>query len=100
MIQTTNKQVAVVRRARASQTAVTMAGLIMMIGGWLVLWYVVTFWNPLAFAAMWTGATLLMWAASGFGYPGLRRHFALALVSLPLWWWFEFVNQWTQNWHY
>lgn len=64
------------------------------------MWGVVSFWNPIAFAAMWTGAAVLMWWASGSGYPGSRRHLALALVSIPLWWWFELVNTRTGNWSY
>lgn len=64
------------------------------------MWGVVSFFNPIAFAAMWTGAALLMWSASPEGYPGVRRHGALALVSVPLWWWFELVDMRTENWRY
>lgn len=68
--------------------------------GWGVLWGVNTFWNPLAFTVMWTGAALVMWRASGFGYPGITRHAALAGLSVPLWWWFELVNNRVGNWEY
>jgi hypothetical protein len=72
-----------------------------MIGaGWLVLWTQSSIWNLVAFWALWTGTALLFWQASKAGYPGVRRHALLSLVSVPLWWWFEFVNQRTQNWLY
>jgi hypothetical protein len=40
-----------------------------------------------------------MWAAANH-HPGLRRHLALAFVSIPLWWYFEAVNLRTGNWEY
>jgi hypothetical protein len=79
---------------------VLLAGLALTGTGWAVLWGVVSFFNPLAFAAMWTGAAVVMWCASRCGYPGARRHLALALVSIPLWWWFELVDARTENWSY
>lgn len=75
-------------------------GLALTSVGWAVLWGVQSFWNPIAFAAMWTGAAILMWWGSRAGYPGIARHLALALVSIPLWWWFELVNTRTGNWRY
>jgi hypothetical protein len=75
-------------------------GLLITLVGWAVLWTVESPWNPLAFAAMWTGAATMMWAASPQGYPSLRRHVALAALSIPLWWWFELVNTRVVNWRY
>jgi hypothetical protein len=79
---------------------VPAVGFILTVAGWVVMWRVVSFWNPIAFASLWTGAAVLMWWASRSGYPGSRRHLALALVSIPLWWWFELVNARTENWSY
>ena len=83
------------RRAFALATGFALAAV-----GWAVLWGHRSFWNPLAFAALWTGAAIVMWSASRAGYPGVMRHLALALVSVPLWWWFELVNVRTENWRY
>ena len=59
-----------------------------------------TCWNPLFFTGMWTGAALVMYAAGSRGYPGWRRHRVLLAVSVPLWWWFELVNERVGNWEY
>jgi hypothetical protein len=87
-------------QASRRRSARLAAALAMIAVGWGVLWHVVSFWNPAAFALLWTGAALMMWHASRAGYPGLWRHLALAVTSVPLWWWFEFVNERIQNWHY
>jgi hypothetical protein len=68
--------------------------------GWGILWSVDSYWNPLAFTAMWTGAALTAWGVSKDGYPGVRRHLWLAALSVPVWWWFELVNERVQNWSY
>ncbi len=62
------------------------------------MWNLDTYWNPLFFTVTWTGATLLMYSAGPGGYPGPRRHATLLAVSVPLWWWFEFVNASAGNW--
>ena len=67
---------------------------------WALMWTQDTFWNPLFFMGMWTGATLLMYGAGERGYPGLRRHLLLLALSIPLWWWFELVNARVENWEY
>ncbi len=85
-------------RGRRARTLI--AGLASMAAGWAVLWSVDSVWNPLAFTALWTGAAVVMWGASRSGYPGMRRHAALATVSAPLWWWFELINARVQNWEY
>ena len=96
-----NQQTGIRSRRPAPQRAATLAaGLALTATGWAVMWGVVSFWNPLAFAALWTGAALVMWSASPAGYPGLRRHIALAVASVPVWWWFELVNTRVQNWEY
>ena len=67
---------------------------------WAFLWTQDTFWNPLFFMGLWSGATLVMYGFGERGYPGLRRHFALLALSIPLWWWFELVNARVANWEY
>ena len=67
---------------------------------WALIWTQDTFWNHLFFTGMWTGAALVMYAAGSRGYPGWRRHLVLLAVSVPLWWWFELVNERVGNWEY
>ncbi len=64
------------------------------------MWTVDTYWNPLFFVGTWTGATLLMYSLGKAGYPGLRAHFGLLALSIPLWWWFELANERVENWEY
>ena len=65
-----------------------------------MMWSKTTYWNPLFFVGTWVGVTFLMYSLGPSGYPGWRRHVALALVSVPLWWWFELVNARVENWKY
>ena len=64
------------------------------------MWSVTTYWNPLLFTGVWVGAALLMYAAGPDGHPGWRKHLGLALVSVPVWWWFELANDRVDNWEY
>lgn len=75
-------------------------GMLLMSTCWVFLWTQDTFWNPVLFFGMWSGATLLMYGFGEHGHPGPRRHLSLLLVSIPLWWWFEVVNARVQNWEY
>ncbi len=84
------------RSVRGAHVAV---GLGLLIPGWIVLWATTAFLNPLAFLLLWTGAAVLMWSAHR-DYPGVRRHLALALISVPIWWYFEAINSRTENWEY
>jgi len=61
---------------------------------------VVSWLNPLAFAAMWTGLALVFWSFAKGAYPGIREHLKYAALSVPFWWWFELVNERTNNWRY
>ena len=76
------------------------AGLLLVAAGWIQLWTIDSFWNPLAFTALWTGVALVAWGMSAKGHPGVRQHLGLAAVSVPIWWWFELVNTRVANWHY
>ena len=75
------------------------AGFLLLVPGWIAIWTTTGYLNPIAFALLWTGAALLMWTAAR-AYPGVRRHLALAALSVPLWWYFEAVNGRTANWEY
>ena len=77
----------------AGLTAVVM-------GSWAMLWQQASYWNPLFFATLWLGATVLIYLAGPLGYPGVKRHMQLAAISVPLWWWFELVNLRVGNWTY
>ena len=75
-------------------------GLPLLAISWVLLWSQKGFWNPFYFTGVWSGAILLMYAGSWTGYPGLRRHAFLMLLSMPVWWWFELVNSRLGNWEY
>ena len=90
----------VMTRTGKGSPARFIVGIALLATGWAVMWGVDSFWNPVAFTALWTGAALSMWAFSRSGYPGVRRHLYLAGVSVPVWWWFELINGRAQNWIY
>jgi hypothetical protein len=85
-----------------------MTGLVLSLGpsvalmavSWAILWTIDSYWNPLAFFGLWTGATMTMRALAGSPVFPLRRHVLLMALSVPLWWWFELVNDFVRNWHY
>ncbi|MEE8362904.1 MAG: hypothetical protein V3S18_02410 [Dehalococcoidia bacterium] len=81
------------------RVATAAAGAPLLAGGWIVLWTAESYWNPLAFTALWTGAALLFWTGAGC-YLGVVRHAGLAAVSIPFWWYFELVNARIDNWEY
>ena len=80
--------------------APALVGVPLLAASWALIWTQDLFWNPVFFWGMWMGAALVMYAAGPGGYPGLRRHSLLALVSIPVWWWFELVNNRVGNWEY
>ncbi len=96
----------------APSAALPVTGPVPARRGWLVtsgalalaclaaLWTLRTYWNPLFFFGLWTGATVFVRAASGQRPWPWRRQLALMALSAPLWWWFELVNETVQNWHY
>jgi len=67
---------------------------------WWALWTLRTYWNPVFFFGLWTSAIILARTLAGDEPLPWRRHLALMALSIPLWWWFELVNEWVQNWHY
>ena len=75
-------------------------GLPLLAVSWALIWTQDLFWNPVFFWGIWTGTALAMYALGQGGYPGLRRHALLAAVSVPVWWWFELVNNRVGNWEY
>jgi hypothetical protein len=74
--------------------------LLLLGSSWTVLWTVRSYWNPLAFFGLWTGAALLFRLLAGAPAFPWRHHLALSALSVPLWWWFEFVNGFVRNWRY
>ena len=77
-----------------------VVALLLLGTSWALIWSQDTFWNPLFFVGLWTGATLLMYTRGRRGYPGLLRHLALMSVSVLVWWWFELVNGRVGSWEY
>ena len=85
---------------RRHRLALACVAALLLGASWPQLWTGTGFWNPLFFVGTWLGATLLMYSAGKQGYPGWRRHAILALVSIPVWWWFELVNARVDSWEY
>lgn len=83
--------------ARSSQFAIA---LVILGSSWAVLWTVRSYWNPLAFFGLWTGAVFMLRLLAGVPMFPWRRHLVLSALSVPLWWWFEFVNGFVRNWRY
>ena len=83
-----------------SSGPIVMVAVPMLSTFWALMWSVDTFWNPLFFFGMWTGAALLMYAGGTRGHPGFRRHLLLMGGAIPIWWWFEIVNDRLGNWEY
>ena len=83
---------------------------------WLGLALIATFWpiswaripplNEFAFWPLWVGYILavdgLVFSLSGTSLLARSRRafLGLFLASAPLWWAFEWINEFTQNWHY
>ena len=82
------------------QSRVRLIGIGVSLPCWLLLWTQQSYWNPLYFVGLWVGATLIFYSIGPTGYPGIRRHAYLALVSVSAWWWFELVNSYVHNWEY
>lgn len=94
------KSVTLWGRLRRRSSIGLSLGLALTAAGWSIMWGVDTYFNALAFWSLWTGASLLAWTLGKTAYPGLRRHVQLAVLSVPLWWWFELINERVQNWRY
>ena len=84
-----------VRRNPSASLALVLVGV-----SWSLLWSQDSYWNPLFFTGLWVGAALFMYAKGHLGYPGFRRHLQLSAASIPVWWWFEWVNARVGNWEY
>jgi hypothetical protein len=85
------------------------AGLVLLAGGWLLAWkegLVPEDWRRHTFSLLWLGYIVAMNALvvrRGGEAPLLARtrwFLALFPVSAVLWWLFEYLNQFTANWHY
>ena len=77
-----------------------IGSLFVLITCWALLWSVKTYWNPLFFFGLWASATVLVRTLQGEAPLPLPRQLLLMVLSVPLWWWFEFVNGSAQNWKY
>ena len=73
---------------------------VLMAASWFLLWTMTSYWGPLFFTGTWLGATVLIYSTRPRHYPGIKRHLALSLLSVPLWWCFELVNSRVDNWEY
>ena len=97
----TSKKSYSVRAFRSHNSRLILLPAVPLLGAsWALMWSQDTFWNPLFFVGMWTGATLLMYGFAPNGYPGWRSHALLMAVAVPVWWWFELVNSRVGNWEY
>lgn len=71
-----------------------------LVACWAALWGLRSYWNPLFFFGLWTAATIMIRTLAGDTPLPLARQAACMALSIPLWWWFEKVNSWVNNWHY
>lgn len=73
---------------------------VVLIVCWWALWTLRTYWNPVFFFGLWTGAIVLVRTLAGDEPMPWRRHLTLSALSIPVWWWFELVNESVHNWTY
>lgn len=88
------------RPATAGRTGWLLGSGATLIVCWWALWTLRTYWNPAFFFGLWTGAIVFVRTLAGDEPMPWRRHLALSALSIPLWWWFELVNEWVHNWAY
>jgi len=88
------------RPATAGSTGWLLGSGATLIVCWWALWTLRTYWNPAFFFGLWTGAIVFVRTLAGDEPMPWRRHLALSALSIPLWWWFELVNEWVDNWTY
>ena len=83
-----------------------LAGMLLIASAWPVSWLQVSPFGQYAFFPLWLGYiltvdALVVWRT---GTSPLRRSPAAFLgmfaISVPLWWAFEGINQFTRNWEY
>ncbi len=97
---TVERAYSVARRTDGERLVWLLAAASIGAGCWWMLWTQRTYWNPLFFTGLWTSATVVVRTLSGDAPWPWRRQIALMLLSAPLWWWFEFVNEFVRNWQY
>jgi len=82
------------------------ASVLWTIAWWLLAWNKVPLVSEYSFFPLWLGYISTLNAASETLYHDslLRRmrgwFLLLFVVSIPLWWFFEWLNSYLQNWHY
>ena len=73
---------------------------------WFIAWGRITILSEYSFFPLWLGYIFTINAVSEVLYRDsllgrMRGWFAsLFIASIPLWWFFEWVNSYLQNWHY
>jgi len=83
-----------------------LASVVWTIAWWLVAWNSVPILSEYSFFPLWLGYIFTLNAASETLYHDslirrMRGSFVLLFAaSVPLWWFFEWVNSYLQNWHY
>ena len=82
------------------------ASVLWTIAWWLIAWNKVPLASEYSFFPLWLGYIFTLNAASETLYHNsllrqMRSWFLfLFVVSIPLWWFFEWLNSYLQNWHY
>ena len=83
-----------------------ISGLLLTAASWLFAWSHIGILNEYSFFPLWVGYILLVNGLSEViaGTSLLRRmgwsFLLLFAISVPMWWFFEYMNAIVQNWHY
>jgi hypothetical protein len=85
------------------------AGFCLILFGWIVAWQIIPIepsWRQHTFTPLWLGYILMVngWSHKRKGFSLLTRHpwdlGGLSILSAIFWWSLEFLNRFTENWHY
>lgn len=83
-----------------------IASLLWTMGWWFIAWSHIPLFSEYSFFPLWLGYIFSINAISGFLFQDsllkrMKLSFAwLFIISIPAWWFFEYLNIFVQNWHY
>jgi len=81
-------------------------GIVILLLAWFFNWYLTGLRTHLLFFPLWLGYSLtvdgIVWHRKGSSLltRGFKKYLMLFLISIPVWWFFELLNNVTSNWHY
>src|SRR5262245_37716522 len=86
--------------------ALLVPGLLLTAASWIVAWSRIPILSDYSFFPLWLGYTLVINGVSEVAQrDSLMRRMGVSfvwlfLLSIPMWWFFEYMNSIVQNWHY